>query len=403
VRETKMLTLAGKTRNDKQVLFSESTLSTISLIANRPSRDRGYTRSFYSYPAKFLAHLPHELIRLFTDEGDLVYDAYSGGGTTGLESLLLNRRFVGYDINPFAILISNVKTKRLDRSRVDECGSKVSQPGKGGKREILDEDDRMLLGTRISTEVEQLAYNIDALNEESEYKDFFKLALIHSIKLVGRRDFDARISAVDQTNLTAFSSSGANLPAGASILPLFVEKVRKMKEQMLSLPPRSKYRPQFVLGSNHKTHLEDATVDLIVTSPPYKDLDVEYQQIQIQRPESHRSKRSDVISAILGVEPVDKAALCGFKNDEYWTHLVPSVKECHRVSKRGSPVFFWVGLKSIQEKEQFGLHLEEQGFRVIRTILVQLSKDRAASSRSLHHGKDTGMLESDFLYVTQRE
>ncbi len=398
-----MLTLTGKGTKIGSNLASETTLSTISLIANRPSRDRGYTRTFYSYPAKFLAHLPHELIRLFTNEGDLVYDAYSGGGTTGLESLLLSRRFVGYDLNPFAILISNVKTRRLERSRVDECSSKVAQLSKRGVKQVLDEEDRALLGPRISAEIEQVAYNIDELKEENEYRDFFKLALIHSIKLVGRRDFKARIKGIDQTNLTAFSPSEITLPAGASILPLFLEKIRKMKEQMSSLPEGSKYLPQFVLGSNHKTQLEDSSVDLIVTSPPYKDVDVEYSQIQIQRPESHKSKRSNVISAILGVEPVDKLTLCGFKNDEYWANLVPSLKECRRVSKPQCPAFFWVGLKSPPEKEQFVLHLEKQGFRLIRTILVELSKDRAASSRSLHHGKDTGMLEKDFLFVTQRD
>lgn len=37
-------------------------VSWISKIANSPAKDRGYTRTYYSYPAKFQAHLPKGLI-----------------------------------------------------------------------------------------------------------------------------------------------------------------------------------------------------------------------------------------------------------------------------------------------------------------------------------------------------
>ena len=44
------------------------------------------------YPAKFLAKLPRELILLFTKRNDLVFNPYCGGGTTGLESMILGKK-----------------------------------------------------------------------------------------------------------------------------------------------------------------------------------------------------------------------------------------------------------------------------------------------------------------------
>ena len=61
-----------------------------------PERDKGYTRTFYSYPAKFQAKLPRGLIKRYSSENDLIFDPFVGGGTTGLESMLLNRKFLGY-------------------------------------------------------------------------------------------------------------------------------------------------------------------------------------------------------------------------------------------------------------------------------------------------------------------
>ena len=74
-------------------MLTEDQLNHIRKFAS-PSREKGYTRSIYSYPAKFLSHLPRELIKIFSREDDHVCDPFIGGGTTGLESMLLNRPFV---------------------------------------------------------------------------------------------------------------------------------------------------------------------------------------------------------------------------------------------------------------------------------------------------------------------
>ena len=65
----------------------------------KPERDKGVTRTFFSYPAKFLAKLPRGLIERFTSEGDFVLDPFVGSGTSAIVAKRLNRRYIGIDVS----------------------------------------------------------------------------------------------------------------------------------------------------------------------------------------------------------------------------------------------------------------------------------------------------------------
>jgi len=59
-----------------------------------------------SYRACFKAQLPRFFIKLFTEKRDVVYDPFSGRGTTGLEAGLLERKVILNDINPLSTILS---------------------------------------------------------------------------------------------------------------------------------------------------------------------------------------------------------------------------------------------------------------------------------------------------------
>lgn len=44
-------------------------------------------------------------------EGDLVLDPYCGSGTTGIAALQLNRRFIGIELNPDYVTMSEKRLK----------------------------------------------------------------------------------------------------------------------------------------------------------------------------------------------------------------------------------------------------------------------------------------------------
>ena len=87
-------------------------------------RDSDPLHSLCSYLGAFPASLANYFIRYFTDEGDLVYDPFSGRGTTLLESRLLDRNAIASDLNPIALALSKAKSHSLTvagiLSRIDE-------------------------------------------------------------------------------------------------------------------------------------------------------------------------------------------------------------------------------------------------------------------------------------------
>ena len=51
------------------------------------------------HPAMYPEELIEPFVKATTEQNDLVLDVFAGSGTTGVVSLDLGRRFVGYEIN----------------------------------------------------------------------------------------------------------------------------------------------------------------------------------------------------------------------------------------------------------------------------------------------------------------
>src|SRR5687768_547976 len=76
-----------------------------------------------SYRACFKPQLPAYFIDRLSDENDLVYDPFSGRGTTVVEAALRGRRVVANDINPLSAIFAR---PRLEVPHVGEVGARLS-------------------------------------------------------------------------------------------------------------------------------------------------------------------------------------------------------------------------------------------------------------------------------------
>ena len=63
-----------------------------------------------------------ELVRDFTNPGELVLDAYAGSATTGLACVTQGRRFVGWELDP---VYHGIASRRLAG---DEAKPQLHQP-----------------------------------------------------------------------------------------------------------------------------------------------------------------------------------------------------------------------------------------------------------------------------------
>jgi len=76
-------------------------------------RDRDY------HPCQLPIKLMNRIIKLFTNEGDIVYDPFGGAGTTAISAKLLNRRFIISEIDKKYVEISE---RNLNKVILDETG-----------------------------------------------------------------------------------------------------------------------------------------------------------------------------------------------------------------------------------------------------------------------------------------
>ncbi len=65
------------------------------------------------YPTQKPVILLEQIIKLVTDEGDIVVDPFAGSGTTLVAAKILNRKYLGMDISSDAVLIAEKRLETL--------------------------------------------------------------------------------------------------------------------------------------------------------------------------------------------------------------------------------------------------------------------------------------------------
>lgn len=72
------------------------------------------------YPATFPAPIPKFLIALLSNVDDTIFDPFGGKGTTAVEAIKLNRRFVYNDLNPFAVDITDATVRAIKSCSLEQ-------------------------------------------------------------------------------------------------------------------------------------------------------------------------------------------------------------------------------------------------------------------------------------------
>lgn len=87
-----------------------------------------------SHPAHYLMHkywgrkahnIVNEYISCFTNEGDTVLEPFMGSGVTVIEAIKLNRKVIGFDINPMSKFIVQNTISRVDLNEFSTAYSKI--------------------------------------------------------------------------------------------------------------------------------------------------------------------------------------------------------------------------------------------------------------------------------------
>ncbi len=238
------------------------------------SNDQSYlTHGIHKFPAKFFPELPRYLIRKYSEEGDHVLDPMCGSGTTLLEAMLNNRIGIGIDIDPIARLISKVKTTPIDsellESESDALNTMIQELATSETyRPIIPDFNYRDNWFRpfVLNEIGIIRDSIDSvISQQIEINDFFKVVLSsiirdvsnadpHCTRTVLRKKVVKRIDPGD--TISRFTQA---LSRQQIVMDEFTSIAKTLNKGHVLLPD----------GNAIRTGLENDSMDLVVTSPPY--------------------------------------------------------------------------------------------------------------------------------------
>ena len=252
------------------------------------NRSDRYTHLIHSYPAKLLVHIPYFFLNnsFFSQKGDTILDPFCGTGTVLLEANLAGRNAIGADANPLARLIASVKTKKLEDSVLVETLSTLIHRAKLFRKveypNVVNRDFWFPLNTQF-----QLAKIRRAISElpNGEYKDFFAVCFSNCIKKVSYAD--PRIAVPVKLKLDRFDKRGEQYQKirkrlieleSINVFDKFnaicaeniirIKKINSLSSDVFSkIVSDNAQILTTVIGG--KEMLQDGSVDMVLTSPPY--------------------------------------------------------------------------------------------------------------------------------------
>ena len=293
-----------------------------------------------SYRACFKAQLPRFFLKLLTKPDDVIYDPFSGRGTTIIEAGLLKRKVISNDINPLSEILAR---PRLNIPSINDVKDKL---------------DRIPLNLKFENEIDlSMFYHEKTEREILSLKNY----LYERKESIEEDDIDRWIRMVATNRLTGHSIgffSVYTLPPNQAVSPkrqIKINRKRRQKPEYRGVKERiikksisllrkltmqqknylkeiSKSAIFLTKDARNTPEINENLVQLTVTSPPFLKV-VQYLKDNWLR-FWFNSINAEVISKKITME----------SDVNRWSKMMGSVfKELYRITKINGWVAFEVG------------------------------------------------------------
>lgn len=257
-------------------------------ILNISTRDvNTYTHGFHKYPAKFIPHIPKWAIGKYLNgnKDKNILDPFCGSGTTLVEGVLAGYNVIGVDIDPLSVMISKVKTTRIDENELNKISSWLIKEIKANKKGNYKPDCETIEHWFTKEAIKNLSSIRSLINQIPEkFGNNKNTSDIHELLLICFSSIIRRVSNADnESQKTYVSHTKVKEPVDVntlffSQLDLFVDRALKF-----SSVTNFKTKNKIIHSSSTaslKKKLNGLKIDLAVTSPPYiKAIDYIYNQM----------------------------------------------------------------------------------------------------------------------------
>lgn len=229
-----------------------------------PYRDRD--RSIYNWHAfkhSYSKALVEKLINEFgLKNNSWVLDPFCGGGTTLLACKELGINSEGYDILPFSVFLSNVKTRTYEPILLKQNLKKFYKKNKTIKKHADLPDIKIIreaFSPEIKYELLSLRYIINTISD-SKIRDFYLLGLLSILESVSNTIKAGGFLRIEKKNI-----------AKSEVRRQFLSKIEIMIEDIEKFNKTLKFSNVKVNSkiSDSRSLKTKRKFDAIITSPPY--------------------------------------------------------------------------------------------------------------------------------------
>jgi SAM-dependent methyltransferase len=246
---------------------------------------RYLTHPLHRYSSKFIPQIARQAIMLTTSPGELVLDPFCGSGTVLVEAGLLGRRGIGVDLNPLAVMISKAKVAVISPARLKrllaEMRARLTQTSAGQTK----------LDTHVEVAVRESEVDDDrapySLVRDPAFSRWFRAEVLSELLNINR-ELD-RIEEPELRRLARVALSDVLRPSSKAhagypnvmydetrkgpdaATPLFLRRLEEFVNASLAFQEAmtDKMAADAALGDARRLPLSDASVDSVVTHPPY--------------------------------------------------------------------------------------------------------------------------------------
>lgn len=365
------------------------------LLDSEKKEPRLGIHSFHRYYGKLIPAIPAAFIKEFTSLGDLIFDPFSGSGTTAVESLKLGRNFVGVEINPIAQRIATVKTAPLDREVLQGLNDRLLEIVSGADFAVGEEDLPYLQNRDhwfkdfVQTDLVRIKKSIDYLFDEELsadfrdkelYREFYYMTVSAILRNVSNADTMHVFPGISKRMRRLEAEGKIHIDVAASF-----ERAIKKRTAYYGFN-NTNAAARIVLGDSTEVDLSEyrEKVDLIVTNPPYISSVryIETLKLEMYWMEYIKSTQeySDLAHKMLGNDRLQKKEYEVIERTEYAeiNEVIDSMEQLDRKSAKIISEFFLSMEKVIRN---MSLVLKHGGKAVIKISDSKMKKVKIETGR----------------------
>ncbi|MFX1505490.1 MAG: hypothetical protein ACFFDC_05175 [Promethearchaeota archaeon] len=355
------------------------------------------THKYHSYPARFIPQIPRTIYNIFLGSGgSRIFDPFVGCGTSLVEGVLCQHHSGGVDQNPLAILLSQVKTQPLEiKILLDHwtnlkshfTSSILKKEQYSPRKFIFPKRNLTKRFTKENIQVISLILDyIEQKIENNKHQSFFKVALSSAVSTL--------TESKSWRNVNIWKSFSSKIGAMIKIMKKFKFKITEFNNGMQN---------DIKVGdARNLSFIPEATIDCIVTSPPYVNA-LDYNRI-------HQYNMSVLGFDYRSFAKVEIGAHGHHINNrwrlltEYLYDMFQSMSEMGRITNVGGVICIVIGDSCLEyERIKSHIHFRELGELLGLTHQLSLSRNIDVASKSTSRDIGNIFLEHLIFFTKDKD